>query len=498
MTTNNRTEPQASKGQHDGDKRTSTRYQYQQKWRGLKSSAMKARAQIPPIFGTATFVLAAIATKRTPVRTRDISACLGEGAERTAMATAHSVGVLRTFRMKTVQGNGPRPVALMFDDTFPLAREVRVLARKIGTTHPLPLETTWPNEAPPAHAHPAHDLNHLFGSEANLLVLATARALRGKVGRVETEAAVPYDSLVAVERANRRLRQFGILNEHGTALADAPWKKQLEKLLDGYLRLHPEIREQIRERSAAKRQHKINRSTETLFGYNSTQRVLITLAVHGPMTRARLRSITMMTHENTALNPLINAGVLAVESRMGDTGSGTRAHGTRKRLVVGLNAAVPVYAELRAVLLALDEPATRRPAGTRDVSSPQPTYDIMALLSTAPLIWALLMMNAVAEGELDVASLHRLRPQHAKFTLHNRMGSLLDQGFVTARQQGLVLYYRLNPNYPLYHTLKPLLDRIGEIWPDMVEAAAVNDQLKPARRLVQDRNARKKAAEKRG
>ena len=179
-------------------------------------------------------MLAAIATKRTPVRTRDICACLGEGAERTAMAAEQFPGVLRTFRMDTQQGNGPRPVAVMFDETFPLAKEIRALARKIGTTHPLPLDGTWPNEKPPEPKRQKHDLKHLFGSAANTLVLVTARALRGNVvGLVELEAAVPYESLVAVERAARRLRVSGILNEPGTALADAPWRPQLEKLLDG-------------------------------------------------------------------------------------------------------------------------------------------------------------------------------------------------------------------------------------------------------------------------
>ena len=46
-----------------------------------------------------------------------------------------------------------------------------------------------------------------------------------------------------------------------------------------------------------KRDYRANRLTETLFGFRSTERVLVALAVHGPMTRPRLRSITMMTHE---------------------------------------------------------------------------------------------------------------------------------------------------------------------------------------------------------
>jgi len=105
-------------------------------------------------------------------------------------------------------------------------------------------------------------------------------------------------------------------------------------------------------------------------------------------------------------------------------------------------------------------------------------------------------MNAVAEHELDVASLHRLRPQHAEFTLHGRMGWLMEQGLIRERQQGLLIYYSLNPEHRVHGPLKRLLDRIGEAWPDIVEAANFNDDLKPAMRLVQDRNAKKRAARK--
>ena len=195
---------------------------------------------------------------------------------------------------------------------------------------------------------------------------------------------------------------------------------------------------------------------------------------------------------------MIDAGILASETRTGSDEKGTRAHGTRKRIVVGLNAAFPVYQELRAVLLALDGKAADHPALTPDVSSPQDTYDVMALFSTATMLWALLMMNAVRERELDVASLHRLRPQHAEFTLHGRMGWLTEQGLIRERQQGLLIYYSLNPEHRVHGPLKRLLDRIGEAWPDIVEAPETNDALKPARRLVQDRNARNRAARKAG
>lgn len=247
------------------------------------------------------------------------------------------------------------------------------------------------------------------------------------------------------------------------------------------MRLRPETREQIVERAKLKRQRRKDRYEEGLFGYQIIERALAALAVRGPMPRSKLASITMLTHDDTTLNPLIEAGVVAIEQR----------RGSRDSVWVSLNAAFPLYRELRATLLAF---AGERNTQVRDLAQPRNEYDAAELFGTRPLLWALLMMNAVPEGKIDVASLNRLRAQHAVFTLHGRMRWLKEQGIATERRQGLVLYYGLNPDHRAYKPLKRLLDRIGKVWPDMVAAAQFNDELKPERRTTQDRNARKRTA----
>jgi hypothetical protein len=102
------------------------------------------------------------------------------------------------------------------------------------------------------------------------------------------------------------------------------------------------------------------------------------------------------------------------------------------------------------------------------------------------------MMNAVRERELDVPSLNRLRPEHAPFTLHGRMRWMHKEGIFIFRVQGLARYYALNPDYKAFEPLQRLLDRIAEVWPHLADAAAVSDDLKPARRQTQDRNAKKR------
>jgi hypothetical protein len=172
--------------------------------------------------------------------------------------------------------------------------------------------------------------------------------------------------------------------------------------------------------------------------------------------------------------------------------------------MVSLNAAFPAYRELRGLLLALAGEGEKK---VRDFSEPLDEYDIAALFhgkvrrrwSTqyqSALLKALLFINALPEGELDVASLNRLRPEHAPFTLHNRMHWMLDQGIVTARKSGHMLYYGLNPDYRAHKPLKRLLDRIATVWPELVEAAAFNDDLKDKRRRKEDRNAKRDARQR--
>lgn len=457
----------------------------QQRAKKARSKVQKVREETPWVFGYNTYIYAAIAINGGVARQTDVYTSISESAARIDRYDAEHAGVLRTFRLKAKQGRGPRAVAIMFDETFPLAKEVFALARKIGECHPLAIDDNMPEELPPPPPPATHRIDLIAGSEVNTLVLATVRALRGKVGLVELAAAVPYDSLTAVERAVRRLRDYGIL-DGGEGLpihfTDAPWKPQLERLYDAYLRQRPELRDEIRARSKRKKARRAERSDQELFGYATTQRILTTLAIHGPMTRAKLRSITMFTHANKTLNPLVDAGIIALDRTERD---GTRA--SRENLVVSLNAACPIYRELRATLLALSgEPAK----SVRDLSDARDDYDIAALFNSESLFWALLMVNAVPGGELDIASLNRLRPQHAPFTFHGRRQWLLDEGFTKERRSGHMRYFGLNPDHRAYKPLKRLLDKIAMVSPDMVAAAQYNDDLKPERRLTEERNAK--------
>lgn len=183
----------------------STRNAYYERARQLRSQVLSVRAKIPWVFGVNTYIYAAIAANGGALRQTDIFTSLGQSATRVADVDSRYAGMLRTFRIQTKQGRGLPGIAVMFDETFPLAKEALALARKIGQIHPLPIENKMPKETPPRPSPSQHRIELIAGSEVNTLVLATTRALRGKVGRVELEACVPHDSLTAVKRSVARL-----------------------------------------------------------------------------------------------------------------------------------------------------------------------------------------------------------------------------------------------------------------------------------------------------
>ena len=461
----------------------------QQLAKQLRPKVIAIRNKIPWVLGPVTYVYAAIAANGDTLREADIDAVLGANVSRSVrQPDCADVGILRRVPILTQQGRGPRGFALTFDKAFPLAKEVRALARVIGNTHSFPIRNHMPKEPPRPSPPREYDIDLIGGSKLNTLVLATVRFLRGKAPYSELAAAVPYDSLTAVQSSIRRLGQYGVLGAGGggTYFKSALWLPELERLYNAYLQLRPGLRTEIRRRLKAKRQTSKARYAQNIFGYDVEARVLRLLAQHGPMKRVELASKAMVPRAELRLRPLAQAGILATQEHFGGGGRG-KAHGTRKRLVVSLNAAFPAYKELRTLLLVLaGSPNTT----VRDISAPRAAFDPNVLFNTPTLLKALLFMNAVADGELDVASLNRLAPEHAPFTLHGRMKWMLDEGIIAVRKSGHMLYYALEPGYKAYQPLKTLLDRITAVWPDLVEAARLNDELKPARRLVEDRKAR--------
>jgi hypothetical protein len=393
-----------------------------QRAKQLRPRVLSVRAKIPWIFGDNTYVYAAIAASGGVLRESDIHSSLGHAAVNSLhKPDREALGILRRFRIQTVQSSGPRGFAVCFDETFPLTKEARALARKIGVCHSPPIDNKMPKETPPPPTSRNYNVDLIAGSEVNTLVLATTRALRGNASLSELAAAVPHGSLTAVKRAISRLRDYGILDadkDGGVYFKKAPWRSLIERLYDEYLRLRPDLQAKARERAKIKRQRRERRAAQNLFGYAVKERALKALALHGPMRRTELASVATIARDEIVFKTLIKAGILAVEEQVGKKGKGSKAHGTRKRVVVSLNAAFPVYRELRALLLSFAEGDAKK---VRDLSHPRKHYDISAIFNTPTLLKALLLMNAVNERELDVASLNRLRPEHAVFTLHGRI-----------------------------------------------------------------------------
>ncbi|HKU81099.1 MAG TPA: hypothetical protein VJP76_02930 [Candidatus Tumulicola sp.] len=196
-----------------------TRYALQQRAKALRPKVDAIRARIPWVFGDNAYIITAIAAAGGALRETDITACLGEAATRsTRQPSDDALGMIRQYRLRVQQGRGPRGNGFVFDDAFPLYEEAFALTRKIGKLHPLPVENNMsPEETLPPPPPRKYNLDLLAGTEVNTLVLATTRLLRRRVTRSELIAAVPHNSMTAVERAVQRQLEYGILDTGGGA-----------------------------------------------------------------------------------------------------------------------------------------------------------------------------------------------------------------------------------------------------------------------------------------
>lgn len=253
-----------------------TRYKLQQRAKKLRPAVLKVRAKIPWVFGDNTYVYVAIAANGGVLRETDITASLGEAATRSLrQPDRDALGIIRRYQIRTAQGTGPRGYAAMFDETFPLAKEVKALALKIGKLHPFPIDNKMPKETPPPPLPRKFNLDLLAGNDVNTAVLATARVLGGKVRPGQFAAAVPHGSITAVTGAVQRLRDYDILHTDQNGFVnfkDAPWLPELKALYAAYLRLRAAIAEEIRTRLKAKNERLETWYAQNLLGHDVEER----------------------------------------------------------------------------------------------------------------------------------------------------------------------------------------------------------------------------------
>jgi hypothetical protein len=214
----------------------------------------------------------------------------------------------------------------------------------------------------------------------------------------------------------------------------------------------------------------------TLFGRDATERVLKTLAAHGPLTNAQLEVLALPRHKLELMERLISSGIL-VKALV------KRKHPERSdHWEMGLNAAHPIYGELRMLLCAM---AGVKPNKKRPIRVHHKAYNLDGLFMTLGRLQSLIAIALAKHGQIYPSSIRRLYPRLNLWVISNmlRTWALDPKGFVRRVDRATrAAYYELNPAYPFFAPLRALLVRIGDVWPEYRIHAALEDELGPQSR----------------
>ena len=312
----------------------------------------------------------------------------------------------------------------------------------------------------------------LFGSYLRTATLIALDAVGGETTSGLLAKAVCGQHPSSVKNAIRFFTRERVLCKTGTRIffaPDAPWTQPLRALLRELAGELREIADFARLAASCVRAENApnGKPAAPLFTYVSSVRFLSALAVNGPM---RLRDVVAAAGSKSEkrLQRLLRIGILC------------RSHGSGA-VYYSLNAAHPVYRELRALLRALStQPATK--ARRVDGAEPRDSFEIDRLFGPR-LCTNVLIMLATMGGEADTSSLFRLLPEHDR----NHIGFSLDRyeriGLLTSRRWKTLRLFRLNQDWPAYRELVALLRAIAQRWPDdYLDAATLTGDLKPTLR----------------
>jgi hypothetical protein len=280
------------------------------------------------------------------------------------------------------------------------------------------------------------------------------------------------------------VRQRVLKNERGVLeFSDAPWIRELRRLIKAYLRLKPEVALAIKElRSievAGSNQSRLARR-ETV-GPASVERILVALAVNGPMRFSELGAVgKTMTSTAAGLRALEEIGLVV-----------TRNVAWSERHV-SLNGAHPVYKHILSLLLSVS--GQRRRKGVVDFADATTKFEPRRLLWDPLRTTLLLAIEATPAGEADASVLLRRLPEFDSSKIYKRLHALQKQQLLAVRCWKTLKLYRLNEEYPYYGPLKVLLHAANLVWDDERKAASMDVRLHPPNRKALMKRKRRSTA----
>lgn len=453
---------------------------YKRSWRAKRRKHFaKVRDSVrvsapPPIFGRITDILVVLA-KSGPVRRVALYEMFSE-MRVGSLAKSDVAGITTGWQLPGSDKRGQRGAGVALNPQFPLAKEVRALLLALGKDFPF---TATCDMAPAEQKIPkrkrTYALEKMFISKLRLRVLQAIDILGGDIKMGILENAIPGMRWIVVRDTVDQLVRDGVVKRAGSnvRLVEAPWTKPLRSLLRVYRKkVEPKLTQEINDQKRWARSVRSKGIFVTLFGRNATERALKILAVDGPLTNAELELGTLPQHKPPVLETLIRSGIL------------TRQLVPKKyperndHYVVGLNAAHPIYKELRMLLAAMaDAKPSRKPA----LSEWREHYSLKGLFMTRQRLQSLIAIGLATHRYIHPSSIRRLYPR-----LHlGGMGEMLrkwalnPKGYVRRLDSKIPAYYELNPDYPYHEPLRALLVRIGQVWPEYSIGAGLEDSLSP-------------------
>lgn len=142
--------------------------------------------------------------------------------------------------------------------------------------------------------------------------------------------------------------------------------------------------------------------------------------------------------------------------------------------MLGLNAAHPLYGELRTLLCSM---AKLKPSAKTPLSAPVPRFSVEALFTGRVIASVLLALETAVHVEIDPSSVFRLYPQHDKARISQLLGEWWEQGLVSGHHFGNIVLYRFDPDYPHYKPLRAFLRKIVECEPRYAAIAKLEPAL---------------------
>ncbi|HET9394225.1 MAG TPA: hypothetical protein VFO29_11985 [Candidatus Rubrimentiphilum sp.] len=337
--------------------------------------------------------------------------------------------------------------------------------------------------------HEPVDVEAIFGTSCRTLTLVALHALGGKETASKLGRSVLGHFSSQVKNAVSGMAEEGTLAREGSLVGfneRLDWLPELRELLDALSGRMPKVvgfahhMKAVRQTGHSGTAHSDGQRFRFL-GSRVNQAILAYLAAHGPSRITEVCAAAASCATRTAVDPLLRSGVVVQVFQQ-----------NTRETIISLNAAHPVYRELRALLRSKSVLEDALPFSVNcplyfgdDHSEERANFEPYTLFGVAAKTAStnvLAILAHAVHGEIDGASLSRILNEHDRGKMSKALARLETLGVVATRKWKGMLMYRLDETWPAYSEIRDLLLAIGRAWPEYHDAAMSEPHTYPARR----------------